>query len=206
MSIKQSREERHARMRLDDVYDAYKEATGANRWSEEKKMFCYPNENPTVDPNKVAFKALVVAIPTVGVWCKGLEEIPRYREKVEEGIKKVIYASLDKKNMVEEIVDESQKLVDEVKKADEKAEEAVAEKQQVPKEQHNQKKKEATVPTVEVTAQTDSSDPSIKIDNNAEQQCKKCMKTCSSCTEKDEKFKIRDIEFTKKEKIFKEKS
>ncbi|MFS7997286.1 hypothetical protein Hanom_Chr12g01139931 [Helianthus anomalus] len=29
--IKQSREERHARMRLDEVYDAYKEATQANR-------------------------------------------------------------------------------------------------------------------------------------------------------------------------------
>ncbi|KAM0012413.1 putative transcription factor interactor and regulator CCHC(Zn) family [Helianthus debilis subsp. tardiflorus] len=129
--IKQSREERHARMRLDDMYGAYKEATGANRWSEEKECFVDPNRNPTVDPNKVDFKALVAMIPTVRVWCKGLEEIPRYREKVEEGIRKVIFASVEKKKKkkkkkkktVEEIVDESQKLVDEVKKADEKAEE-----------------------------------------------------------------------------------
>ncbi|MFS7918051.1 hypothetical protein Hanom_Chr03g00196371 [Helianthus anomalus] len=80
---------------------------------------------------EVDFEALVAAIPTVGIWCKSLEEIPRYREKVEEGIKKVLYASLEKKKKkktIEEIVDESQKVVDEVKKADEKDEEAVAEK------------------------------------------------------------------------------
>ncbi|KAL9992131.1 putative transcription factor interactor and regulator CCHC(Zn) family [Helianthus debilis subsp. tardiflorus] len=107
--IKQRREERHARMRLDEVYDAYKEATRANRWSQEKECYVDPQGNPTVDPDEIDFEALVAAIPTVGVWCKGLEEIP-----------KVIYASLEKKKkkMDEETVDESQKLVDEVKKAD----------------------------------------------------------------------------------------
>ncbi|KAJ0940945.1 putative transcription factor interactor and regulator CCHC(Zn) family [Helianthus annuus] len=132
--IKQSREERHAHMKLDDVYDAYKEATRAGRWSQEKECFVDPQGNPAVDPDKVDFEALVAAIPIVGFWCKGLEEIPRYREKVDEGIKKVIYSSLEKKKKkkkktIEEIVDESEKLVKEVKKADEKAEEAVAEKQ-----------------------------------------------------------------------------
>ncbi|MFS7921211.1 hypothetical protein Hanom_Chr03g00234121 [Helianthus anomalus] len=76
----------------------------------ESRKECYvdPQRNPKFDPNEVDFEALVVAIPTVGVWCKGLEEIPRYREKVEEGIRKVIYANLEKKkNTVEEIVDES---------------------------------------------------------------------------------------------------
>ncbi|MFS7985116.1 hypothetical protein Hanom_Chr11g00994691 [Helianthus anomalus] len=42
-----------------------------------------------------------------------------------------------------------------------------------------------------------------KSENKAEQQCKKCMETCSACTKKDDKFKIRDIEFTKIENIFK---
>ncbi|MFS8002188.1 hypothetical protein Hanom_Chr13g01199131 [Helianthus anomalus] len=31
------------------------------------------------------------------------------------------------------------------------------------------------------------------------------METCSACTEKDEKFRTRDIEFIKIEKVFKEK-
>ncbi|MFS7889407.1 hypothetical protein Hanom_Chr00s000004g01606661 [Helianthus anomalus] len=143
--IKQSREERHARMRLDDAYDAYKEATQAGRWSNEKECFVDPQGNPTGDPKKVDFKALVAAIPTVSVWCKGLEKIPRYREKVEEGIRKLIYASLEKKKKtIEEIVDESEKLVKEVKKEDEKSKEAVAEKQHVIEEVLNQQAKEAT--------------------------------------------------------------
>ncbi|MFS7947810.1 hypothetical protein Hanom_Chr06g00552581 [Helianthus anomalus] len=82
---------------------------------------------------------LFAAIPTVSVWWKGLEEIPRYKEKVEEGIKKVIYATLEKKKKtIEEIVDESEKLVKEVKKADDKAEVVVGEKQKVFEEDQTQ--------------------------------------------------------------------
>ncbi|MFS7903787.1 hypothetical protein Hanom_Chr01g00028181 [Helianthus anomalus] len=114
--FKQSREERHARMYLSDVYDVYKEAKWANRWSVDKQCFVDLKGNPTVDPDKVDFEELVAAIPTVCVWCKGLKEIPNYRQKVDEGIKKVIYSSLEKKKTVEEIVDESQKMVEEVKK------------------------------------------------------------------------------------------
>ncbi|MFS7998476.1 hypothetical protein Hanom_Chr12g01154261 [Helianthus anomalus] len=116
-------------MYLSDVYKAFTEARWANRWDAKRECFVDPKGNPIVDPDKVDFEALVAVIPTVGVWYKGLEEIPRYREKVEEDIKKVIYASLEKKKTVEEIVDESQKLVDEVKKVDEKAKEDVAKKQ-----------------------------------------------------------------------------
>ncbi|MFS8024137.1 hypothetical protein Hanom_Chr16g01459691 [Helianthus anomalus] len=182
------------------------EAKWTNRWDAKRECFVDPQGNPTIDPDKVDFEVLVAALPTVGVWCKGLEEIPNYRQKVEEGIKKVTYASLEKKmKIVEEIVDESNKMVDEVKKADLKTEEVVAEKQQVVEEDQNQMTKESTVSKTKVTFQTDYSNSSIKIDNKIEQQCKKCMETWSACTEKDEKFKIRDIEFTKIENIFKEK-
>ncbi|MFS8022483.1 hypothetical protein Hanom_Chr16g01439951 [Helianthus anomalus] len=151
VEVRQSHEERHANMRLDDVYDAYKEATQAGRWSKEKECFVDPQGNPTVDP-----------------------------EKVEEGIRKVIYVSLEKKKKtVEEIVDESEKLVKEVNKEDEKSEEAVEEKQQVFEEIQNQQAKEATLPNIEVTIQTDSSIQSI--DNETEYQCKKCMETCTAC-------------------------
>ncbi|KAM0035898.1 hypothetical protein Hdeb2414_s0015g00451961 [Helianthus debilis subsp. tardiflorus] len=85
-----TREERHARLRLDDVYDAYKEATRAGRWSKERECYVDPQGNPTVDPKTVDLNALVAAIPTVSVWCKGLREIPRYKEKVEEKAKELV--------------------------------------------------------------------------------------------------------------------
>ncbi|KAJ0809384.1 putative transcription factor interactor and regulator CCHC(Zn) family [Helianthus annuus] len=199
-----TREERHARMRLDDVYNAYREATWAGRWSKDKGCYVDPQGNPTVDPKTVDLDALVAAIPTVDVWCKGIRENPRYKQQVEEGIRKVIFASLEekKKKTVEEIVTESEKMVNEVKKVEGKAEEVVEEKTQVAEEDQIQKIEEAKVPVIEVIIQTDTSD---KIDNEAEQQCKKCMETCSSCIEKDAKLNNRDIEFTKIEKIFKEK-
>ncbi|MFS8007492.1 putative transcription factor interactor and regulator CCHC(Zn) family [Helianthus anomalus] len=128
--IEESREENHARAYLSIECKKYKEEKWANRWDADKECYVDPKGNPTVDPDEVDFEALVATIPTVGVWCKGLEEIPRYREKVEEGIRKVLYTSLEKKKKtIKEIIDESQKLVNEVKKADERANEVVAEKQ-----------------------------------------------------------------------------
>ncbi|KAF5805179.1 putative transcription factor interactor and regulator CCHC(Zn) family [Helianthus annuus] len=192
-----TREERHARMRLDDVYNAYREATWAGRWSKDKECYVDPQRNPTVDPKTVDLDALVAAIPTVDVWCKGLRENPRYKQQVEEGIQKVIFASLEKKKKmtVEEVVNE-------VNKIEKKAEEGVEDKVQVAEEDQIQKTEETKVPVIEVIIQTDTSD---KIDNEAEQQCKKCKETCSACIEKDEKLNKRDIEFTKINKIFKEK-
>ncbi|KAJ0880381.1 hypothetical protein HanRHA438_Chr10g0462461 [Helianthus annuus] len=138
-----TREERHARLRLDDVYDAYKEATRAGRWSKDKGCYVDPQGNPTVDPKTVDLDALVAAIPTVDVWCKGIRENPRYKQQVEEGIRKVSFASLEKKkkNTVEEIVTESEKMVNEVKKVEGKAEEVVEEKTQVVEEDQIQKQR-----------------------------------------------------------------
>ncbi|KAJ0783566.1 putative transcription factor interactor and regulator CCHC(Zn) family [Helianthus annuus] len=109
VEVKQSREVEHARAYLDKIYDAHKETRHANRWSREQECYVDPKGNPTVDPDVVDFDALVAAIRTVGVWCRGLREIPRYREKVDEEINKVIYVSLEKKKKktVEEIVVES---------------------------------------------------------------------------------------------------
>ncbi|KAJ0791814.1 putative transcription factor interactor and regulator CCHC(Zn) family [Helianthus annuus] len=112
--FKESREENHARMYLSEVYKACIKAKRENRWSKEKECFVDPKGNAIVDPQKADFEVLVAAIPTVGAWIKRFEEIPNYRQKVEEGIKKVIYASIEKKKKtIEEIVDESKKMVDE---------------------------------------------------------------------------------------------
>ncbi|MFS7935799.1 hypothetical protein Hanom_Chr05g00407801 [Helianthus anomalus] len=105
VEIKRSREEDEARGYFGHVYDAYKEARRVNRWCEEKDCFVDPKGNSTVDRDVVDFEALVAAVPIVGVWCRGLKEIPHYREKVKEGINEVIYASLEKKKKtIKEIV------------------------------------------------------------------------------------------------------
>ncbi|MFS7946069.1 hypothetical protein Hanom_Chr06g00531691 [Helianthus anomalus] len=71
---------------------------------------------------------------------------------------------------------------------------------------------------IELKTQTESSESSNKVksmgnnneisdksDNKNEEQCKKCMETCSALTEKDENLRSRYIEFTKIENVFKEK-
>ncbi|MFS7912186.1 hypothetical protein Hanom_Chr02g00126951 [Helianthus anomalus] len=121
--------------------------------------------------------------------CRGLREIPHCREKVDEEINKVMYASLEKK-MVEEILVDSQKLVKEVKKekvADERLEKpievAIAEKQQVEEDQ-KRKGKDAEVPKAEVKIQTESSETLDKSDHKTEQHYKKCIESGKACTEK----------------------
>ncbi|MFS8025245.1 hypothetical protein Hanom_Chr16g01472701 [Helianthus anomalus] len=160
--------------------------------------------------------------PTIDVWCRGLREIPHYREKVEEEINKVIYASLEKKKkIVEEIIIESQKMVNKLKKAgEEKAEEVVTGEQQVKKDdakveekvaekqqkvEEDQKAEEAMLPNAEVKTQSESSEMLDKSDYKTDEQCKKFMETCKACTEKDNNLRSRDTEFTKTEKIFKDK-
>ncbi|MFS7966235.1 hypothetical protein Hanom_Chr09g00771491 [Helianthus anomalus] len=111
-----------------------KKQGGQKKWDSEYECYVDPKGNPTVDPDEVDFEALVVVIPTVDVWCRGLREIRNYREKVEEEIYKVMYASLEKKKnkTVEEIVVECEKLLKHVKRekvGEEKSKEAVAQTQ-----------------------------------------------------------------------------
>ncbi|MFS7905549.1 hypothetical protein Hanom_Chr01g00048981 [Helianthus anomalus] len=75
----------------------------------------------------------------------------------------------------------------------------------VAEEDQIQETKEATVPKAEVITLTDSSVSLNKIEIKTEEQYKKCMETCSACTEKDRNMRSIDIEFTKIERIFKEK-
>ncbi|MFS8020348.1 hypothetical protein Hanom_Chr15g01414491 [Helianthus anomalus] len=69
----------------------------------------------------------------------------------------------------------------------------------------DEKKKDADQTQI-TTANTDV--PITKVNSDSEilkivEQCKKCMETCSDCTIKDEKFRTRDLEFTKIEEVFK---
>ncbi|MFS7957107.1 hypothetical protein Hanom_Chr07g00662551 [Helianthus anomalus] len=190
------------------MYDAHKEARWARIWDSEYECYVDPKGNPTVDPDEVDFEALVAVIPTESVWLRGLGEIRNYREKVEEEIYKVMYASLEKKKkkMVEEIVVESENSVN--KTVDEKLEKqvdgVVAGKQQKVKEDQKPTEKDVEVSITEVNIQIESSEMLDKVDHKTD-QCKKCMETCKACTEKDENLRSRHIEINKIEKIFKEK-
>ncbi|KAJ0549600.1 putative transcription factor interactor and regulator CCHC(Zn) family [Helianthus annuus] len=74
--FKQSREECHVQMYLSEVYKAFIKAKRENRWDRQRECFVNSQGNPIVDPQKVDFEARVAAIPTIGVWIKGLEENP----------------------------------------------------------------------------------------------------------------------------------
>ncbi|MFS7947777.1 hypothetical protein Hanom_Chr06g00552211 [Helianthus anomalus] len=124
-----------------------------------------------------------------------------------------------KKN-VDELVDELKKVADEEKEKEKdddlkkkgenevKVESlvevndsaGVGEEQQKREADQTQTAKKAKMPITEVNTTTDS-----EIINKTVQQCKKCMEMCSACTEKDEKFRTRDLEFTKIKEVFKNK-
>ncbi|MFS7894763.1 hypothetical protein Hanom_Chr09g00800521 [Helianthus anomalus] len=76
------------------------EAKRADRWDDERKCFVDPQGNPTVDPDMVDSKALVAAIPTSGVFYRRIQEDPNYEKEMEEGLRRVIYASVKKKKSV----------------------------------------------------------------------------------------------------------
>ncbi|MFS7919882.1 hypothetical protein Hanom_Chr03g00217841 [Helianthus anomalus] len=83
-------------LRLNEVSTVFKEAKQAERWDDERKCFLDPQGNPAADPKNVDFNALVVAIPTAGEYYSKKKEDKNYLEQVEERIKKVINASLEK--------------------------------------------------------------------------------------------------------------
>ncbi|MFS7912486.1 hypothetical protein Hanom_Chr02g00130511 [Helianthus anomalus] len=86
--VRASREERHVRMRLSDVYEVFMEAKHGDRWDDERKCFVDPQGNLAVDPDVVDFKALVAAITTTGVFYSRIKEDPNYEKEVEEGIRR----------------------------------------------------------------------------------------------------------------------
>ncbi|MFS7962822.1 hypothetical protein Hanom_Chr08g00731011 [Helianthus anomalus] len=69
---------------------------------------------------------------------------------------------------------------------------------------------------IEVNTQTESTESSNnvksvgnndeisdKTEHKNDERCRKCMDTCSACTEKDKNLRSRNIEFTKIEDVFK---
>ncbi|MFS7961977.1 hypothetical protein Hanom_Chr08g00721251 [Helianthus anomalus] len=109
-------------------------------------------------------------------------------------------ASKEEQKPAKEAVTEKQQNGEDLKMKEEADGEAVTGEQQEKEADHNQTAEKAEVPITEVKTSTESKDLNRNVG-----QCKKCMETCSACTEKDKKFRTRDLEFTKTEKVFKEK-
>ncbi|MFS7947445.1 hypothetical protein Hanom_Chr06g00548361 [Helianthus anomalus] len=154
------------------------------------------------------------------------------RQRDEERIKRNVENLVDelKKVAVEKKVEEEDVKEEEGEKEEQKPEEeAVNEKQQneddLKKKEEAEKKLESLVEmddgagvgeeqkkNEDVQTQTEEKievSTEVKTDskvlNKIDEQCMKCMETCSDCTKKDEKFRTRNLEFTKIEEVFKNK-
>ncbi|MFS8016373.1 hypothetical protein Hanom_Chr15g01367861 [Helianthus anomalus] len=137
-----------------------------------------------------------------------------------------------KKN-VESLVDDLKKVAEEEKVGGEKEEETVGEEAVTEKQQNEddlkkkeeadvklerlvevddgagvgeeQQKKEADQTQTAEKAEVPMNEVNISTKSEVVEQCKKCMETWSACTEKDEKFRTRDLEFTKIRNVLKNK-
>ncbi|MFS7996797.1 hypothetical protein Hanom_Chr12g01134031 [Helianthus anomalus] len=193
--------------RIEEMEKEYEEAKNFGRY--DKKRECYVNSKgePVVNRKEVVFTDVLAVIPLSGEYYSNVEKDKDYiaeEKKVEDEKEK-------EEAVGEEAATEEQQNEEDLKKkeeADVKIEKLVevidaddaAEEHQKKEADQKQMEEKVEVPITEVNISTDSE----VLNKNAE-QCKKCMETCSACTEKDEKFRTRDLEFTKIEKVFKEK-
>ncbi|MFS7939030.1 hypothetical protein Hanom_Chr05g00446851 [Helianthus anomalus] len=81
--VRPTQEERHARMRLSEVYDVFMVAKGANRWDDERKGLLDPQGNPEVDLKVVDLKPLVTTIPAAGKFYSRIKEDKNYEKEVD---------------------------------------------------------------------------------------------------------------------------
>ncbi|MFS8003823.1 hypothetical protein Hanom_Chr13g01218431 [Helianthus anomalus] len=189
------RERRIADIKLDDLQATYDDAREMARW--DKKSECYIDRkgNPVVDSSEVVYDDLLELIPLSGEYYSKRDADKDYVPNLQKKIREVMTASLRKRDKerlkksddeslektVGEAGEESQKTADEKLK---KPAEEVVEKQKVIEEVQKQTTKEAEVSKTKVITQIESSELLNKIDNKTKEQCKKCVETCSACTEK----------------------
>ncbi|KAJ0800683.1 hypothetical protein HanPI659440_Chr03g0106271 [Helianthus annuus] len=127
---------------------------------------------------------------------KVAEEVKEKEEKIEEIV--VVNEEVVKEAVIEkhQVVEEEMKKKEEEVVKNESLEVAgdVGGEADVEKQKKNDDQTETAVNT-EVPINEVNSDSEIL--NETVEQCKKCMETCSACTEKDEKFRTRNLDFNK---------
>ncbi|MFS7917830.1 hypothetical protein Hanom_Chr03g00193781 [Helianthus anomalus] len=137
--------------------------------------------NPVVDSKIVNFKDLLEVIPTSEELYSKKFVDKNYVPNMEKRISEVMLASLKKKEENVEM------MVEELKKTEKEASEEIEQKDDELKEMTE----EAGVPKTEVKIQVESFESSNndKINEKSDEQCRKCVETCSACTEKDENLR-----------------
>ncbi|MFS7987799.1 hypothetical protein Hanom_Chr11g01027121 [Helianthus anomalus] len=128
---------------------------------------------------KVAKEVEIEAVETEVVKAEIVKEAVTVEQQIEEEVKEE-----EKKDVKSEVGDVGERV-------------SIEEKQDDAEIKQTEAAENTKVPNTEVL--TDSENFKMIY------QCKKCMEPCRACTEKDEQFRTRDLEFTKIENIFKEK-
>ncbi|MFS8020088.1 hypothetical protein Hanom_Chr15g01411431 [Helianthus anomalus] len=202
------------------MHEEFEDAKFYGRY--DKKRECYINKNgdPVVHKREMVYKDVLADIPLSDEYYSNVTKDKTYLKRLDKIIRDVMTTSLKKrdkermKKNVDELVKDLKKVAEKEKKEDKGADDVeveslvevddadeVGEEQQKSEADQTQTAKKVEVPITEVNTSTES----FEVLNKTDEQCKKCIETCSACTEKDEKFRTRDLEFTKIEKVFKEK-
>ncbi|KAJ0458539.1 putative transcription factor interactor and regulator CCHC(Zn) family [Helianthus annuus] len=219
--------------RMDDMQEEYEDAVSNRRW--DKKRECYYNREgePVVPKKDIIFNDVLLVVPLRAEYYRRVMKDDAYVKQYEKDIRYAMLSCLRKrdeermKKNVEEMVENLKKVAETEVVEAEIVKEAVTEEQQieeeVKKEEKNENEKDGDAGE-EVSVEQKLNDAEMKQAKDAEntevpitevhsdsevltqiEQCKKCMEPCRACTEKDEQFRTRELEFTKIENIFKEK-
>ncbi|KAJ0852855.1 putative transcription factor interactor and regulator CCHC(Zn) family [Helianthus annuus] len=200
--------------RMDDMREEYESAVSNRRW--DKKRECYYNREgePVVPKKDIIFDDVLLVVPLRAEYYRNVMKDDTYAKRLEKEIRYAMLSCLRKrdeermKKSVEEMVNNLKKVAEEV----EVVKEAVTEEQQIENEVQKEEKNENL--DADEMKQTETAEntevPITEVHSDSEvlkpiEQCKKCMEPCRACTEKDEQFRTRELEFTKIENIFKEK-
>ncbi|MFS7977973.1 hypothetical protein Hanom_Chr10g00910221 [Helianthus anomalus] len=218
---------------MDEMQEEYESAVSNRRW--DKKRQCYYNREgePVVPKKDIIFDDFLLVVPLRAEYYRSVMKDDTYVKQYEKDIRYAMLSCLRKrdeekmKKNVEEMVDNLKKVAEKVVEA-EVVKEVVSIEQQIEEEVREEENKDVKSEAgdvgerVNVEEKQDDADqkqkeatedtevPITEVNSDSENlklivQCKKCMEPCRTCTEKDEQFRIRDLEFTKIENIFKEK-
>ncbi|KAJ0857218.1 hypothetical protein HanRHA438_Chr13g0587461 [Helianthus annuus] len=196
LSEKTYRERNIAGNGIDEMQEEYENVVSNKR--RDKKRECYVNRDgePVVPKRDKIHDDVLLVIPRFGEYYSNAAKDKTYAKRLEKIIRHAMTSSLRKrdeermKKNVENLVDNLKKVVEEIKVEAVKWEDKDA--------NQTDAAENTKVPIIEVNSNSEILKEIIE-------QCKKCMEPCSACTEKDEKFKTRNLEFNKIEEVFKNK-
>ncbi|KAJ0939837.1 putative transcription factor interactor and regulator CCHC(Zn) family [Helianthus annuus] len=166
--------------RMEKMQEEYENAVRNKRW--DKNPECYVNRDgePVVPRKDIVHDDVLQVIPLSGEFYSKREKDKNYEKKLDKIIRDAMTSSLRKRDEVR-MKKNVECMVEELEKV---AEEVKGKEEKVVKSEADQKQMEA---------------------NTELNSAKNAWNHCSACTEKDEEFRKRDLEFNKIEEVFKNK-